>query len=382
VTANISVSANVDSLLLQNADLESTVVHALKEQIKHLQLNLEQQQHTIQHVPSNVSESESAKDEKDSAKHDLEKAMQVITFSARALKGALSKRGDEMLEKRSEEVVQVLDDFISKQRDMRCRDDAFAKGGSMTLRHMRQSVSLADSLSNLLISDIARGHSSNFEEQIASLEEEAAALRLELEECREDLKRDEDIFAEKVRDLKKCRKQLKDTEHENNDLKSKVEHLTKQVAKLTSPKFVVVQGIGNSDRHEEMDLALEDGNLDISLAVMATEPDISQLMEDLEVIAKEKDVLLADNLEVSKTVITQKHDFLESQQKLREQLRSLEVSIQSKEKLIHELQESEMQTKEMAAKYEIRAGQGSLLYHHYYLHTVIWSTLDNYISGT
>ena len=95
---------------------------------------------------------------------------------------------------------------------------------------------------------------------------------------------------------------------------------------------------------------------------MATEPDISQLMEDLEVIAKEKDVLLADNLEVSKTVITQKHDFLESQQKLREQLRSLEVSIQSKEKLIHELQESQMQMKEMAAKYEIRAGQGALSY--------------------
>ena len=79
-------------------------------------------------------------------------------------------------------------------------------------------------------------------------------------------------------------------------------------------------------------------------------------MEDLEVIAKEKDVLLADNLEVSKTVISQKQDFLESQQKLREQLRSLEISIQSKEKLIQELQESQMQTKEMASKCEIRAG--------------------------
>jgi len=336
---------------MQNADLESTVVHALKEQIKHLQQNL-QQQHTIQHVSSNLSESDTAKDKKDSTKHDLEKAMQVITFAARALKGALSKRGDGMLEKRSEEIVQVLDDFISTQRDMRYREDAFANGGSMTFRHMRQSVSLADSLSNLMISEIARGQSSNYEEQVALLEEEAAALRLELEECREDLKRDEDIFAEKVRDLKKCRKQLKDIEHENNELKNKVEQLTKQVSKLTSPKFAVV-----NDRQDEMNLGLEDGNLDISLAVMATEPDISQLMEDLEVIAKEKDVLLADNLEVSKTVITQKHDFLESQQKLRDQLRSLEVSIQSKEKLIHELQESQMQTKEMATKYEIRAGK-------------------------
>jgi polysaccharide deacetylase 2 family uncharacterized protein YibQ len=125
------------------------------------------------------------------------------------------------------------------------------------------------------------------------------------------------------------------------------------LAKITTRKLAVVKEIGNQ---EELDLAVEDENLDISLAVMATEPDISQLMEDLEVIAKEKDVLLADNLEVSKTVMSQKQDFLESQQKLREQLRSLEISIQSKEKLIHELQESQMQTKEMASKYEIRAG--------------------------
>ena len=359
VTANISVSANVDALLLQNADLESTVVYALKEQIKHLQQNLQQQQQqqsiTTPHVANSLSESEAAvKDKKDSTKHDLEKALQVITYSARALKGALSKKSDGALQKKSEEVVQILDDFIAKNRD---REAGHGNRDSLTLRHMRQSVSLADSLSNLMLSEIAQGRSSgNYEEQVAILEEEAAALRLELEECREDLKRDEDIFAEKVRDLKKCRKQLKDAEHENSELKNKVEQLTKQVAKLTASKFAVVHGIGSSDRQEELDLAVEDGNLDISLAVMATEPDISQLMEDLEVIAKEKDVLLADNLEVSKTVISQKHDFLESQQKLRDQLRSLEVSIQSKEKLIHELQESHMQTKEVASKYETRAG--------------------------
>jgi hypothetical protein len=249
---------------------------------------------------------------------------------------------------------------------MRCRDDAFAKGGSMTW--VPPTVSPTD----LKTSANAEGDSSTAnKEEVALLEEKTSGLELELQECRND------------RNIYSAR--LEVAERENNNLKDTVEHLTKQVAKLTALRFVLANvngGFGSSDRHEEMDLALEDGNLDISLAVMATEPDISQLMEDLEVIAKEKDVLLADNLEVSKTVITQKHDFLESQQKLREQLRSLEVSIQSKEKLIHELQESEMQTKEMAAKYEIRAGQGSLLYHHYYLHTVIWSTLDNYISGT
>ena len=272
------MSANVDALLLQNADLESTVVHALKEQIKQLQQNLQQPPSTPP-VARSLSESEAVKDKKDTTKHDLEKAMQVITYSARALKGALSKKSDGALQKKSEEIVQILDDFIAKNRD---REDAYVNRGSLTLRHMRQSVSLADSLSNLMLSEIAQGHSSgNYGEQVAILEEEAAALRLELEECREDLKRDEDIFAEKVRDLKKCRKQLKDTEHENSELKDKVEQLTKQC---------------------------------------------------------------------------QKQDLFVSQQKLREQLRSLEIRIQSKEKLIQELQESQVQTKEMASKCERRAG--------------------------
>ena len=137
------------------------------------------------------------------------------------------------------------------------------------MRHMRQSISLADSLSNLMFSEIAQGHSSgNYEEQVAILEEEAAALRLELEECREG--------------NKTLLKQLKDKVLQNSELKDKVEQLSKQ-----------------SQR---------------------------------------------------------KVDFFISQQKLREQLRSLEISIQSKEKLIQELQESQMQTKEMASKCEIRAG--------------------------
>jgi chromosome segregation ATPase len=42
-------------------------------------------------------------------------------------------------------------------------------------------------------------------------------------ECREDLQRDEEIFAEKVRELKSYRKKLRQIEKENGELKEKLE---------------------------------------------------------------------------------------------------------------------------------------------------------------
>ena len=49
-------------------------------------------------------------------------------------------------------------------------------------------------------------------------EEEIMSLRKELQECREDLLRDEDIFATKVRELKSYRKQIRQLQQENTDL--------------------------------------------------------------------------------------------------------------------------------------------------------------------
>lgn len=59
-------------------------------------------------------------------------------------------------------------------------------------------------------------------------DEEIAALKKELEELREDLKRDEEIFAEKVKELNTCRKQLRAAQVENGELQEK---LTKYIAR-------------------------------------------------------------------------------------------------------------------------------------------------------
>ena len=71
-------------------------------------------------------------------------------------------------------------------------------------------VSLADTLSN------------------RAREEELLILKKELEESRDDLLRDEEIFAEKVRELKSCRKQLRACQSENTVLQEKVRHYLSQ----------------------------------------------------------------------------------------------------------------------------------------------------------
>lgn len=55
--------------------------------------------------------------------------------------------------------------------------------------------------------------------------EEIDSLQRQLKECREDLKRDEEIFTEKVRDLKRCRKEIQHLKGQNSELQEKLSRL-------------------------------------------------------------------------------------------------------------------------------------------------------------
>jgi len=87
--------------------------------------------------------------------------------------------------------------------------------GSSSVLPSRAAAALRSSL-NESISGLLGGAN-----LVPNLTEEVAALRAELEECREDLKRDEDIFAEKVKELKRCRKRIRELEVENKQLSEK-----------------------------------------------------------------------------------------------------------------------------------------------------------------
>lgn len=151
------------------------------------------------------------------------------------------------------------------------------------------------------------------------LEEELQAVREELEECREDLKRDEEIFAEKMKELKRAKKAVKDLESEKSTWLEMQRTMQQQLIKLSKlPKLFVTDinledtvssvlstgmpplspsksqkttNIVASPNSAEKDKSAID-NLDVSIAVALTEPDISQLMEDFEAVWKEKEDLM------------------------------------------------------------------------------------------
>ena len=109
------------------------------------------------------------------------------------------------------------------------------RGNAMLLRS-----SLNASISSLEAA--ADGHSSlrpshndnapDQQVQVQALQEEVRALRLELEECREDLMRDEDIFAEKIKELKRSKRRVRELEAESKAALDKQEALQTQLRKL------------------------------------------------------------------------------------------------------------------------------------------------------
>lgn len=62
--------------------------------------------------------------------------------------------------------------------------------------------------------------------------DEIIKLKLEIEECKEDLRRDEEIFAEKMKELKKAKKTIKKLQHENLCLVNELS-LTKERSRIS-----------------------------------------------------------------------------------------------------------------------------------------------------
>lgn len=204
-------------------------------------------------------------------------------------------------------------------------------------------------------------------------------LQKELNDCQEDLKRDEEIFSEKIKELKKLRKQHKNLEMNHQSLQKKIKDMNKLFHKLSllskSQDFrqsksalnsrgdslstarrtggaVSTTGAGKEGFSSKEGAANEqEDDLDISIAVAMTEPDISQLIEDIESLMKEKDELYDQNLQQEEEIFTMKEKLssvtnfelenqnllkkLQSQQK---QLDQIQQQVIEKEDLIQSLQ--------------------------------------------
>ena len=105
-------------------------------------------------------------------------------------------------------------------------------------------------------------------------------------------------------------------------------------------------------------------DLDISVAVAMTEPDVSQLMEDLEIMAREKAELeLGNNAAQAKassaaeSAQAQRDQYLQDQQLMTARLRELEASIAHRESAMSALTEAQAQAAIQAAQQQQRAAQ-------------------------
>jgi len=277
---------------------------------------------------------------------------------------------------------------------------------------MRASISFTDSLelgkvglgSVLGLGSRPNNNNNNNNNHTAE-EEEIRNLRAELDECREDLKRDEEIFAEKVRELKQARKQIRELQQEVQDAGSRLSEalvLVEEQKKALDSQIVLAAAAAaaaaTSQRRAPKDAdssaqskataeppsrekppiksrssprktppssssrqreSLDD--LEISMAVAVTEPDISQLMEDLEAVSREKEKVVNERNQaeskchnVSTAAEQQREEFRRGQEELQKRLKDLEINIRLKQELIADLTRGQNQATQLAERHEAR----------------------------
>ena len=252
-------------------------------------------------------------------------------------------------------------------------------------------------------------------------QKEIERLKTDLQGCYDDLKRDEEIFQEKMRELKKSKKLIKGLEAEKAVLEQETLTQSKQIQQLleahsgAASKFgridgnsqdktgaydvdrkaavsnaldttrVTIQGqmfSGQSKDAPDIDYEMywdpeedgtsadsktsqpthrqraaeeeaikaEDADLSRIISTLVPEPDLAQLMEDLESVQSERDALLAANHEVelkyrsaADLASAQREEFEEKQTALKKQLQELEIGIRLKQACISDLVRSEQE---------------------------------------
>ena len=282
VVANVSVG-NV----LQNLDVESTLVGALKEQIHQMQMEIARQ--ATESTKLTPIEEDAAHVEKEKMIRVFLRVISDVNKSLLATTSMIDEHEGQR-DKYYSHLDKVARDIIGLLREVL---DRYQQHSSISHLNIGRK-SLSDSL-------ILPGNMMDHNSQNKLLIEEVNSLRQQLEECRDDLQRDEDIFAEKIKELKRYKRKVRELETHSENQKVEIVKLQDNINKLARVNIVghgsrpnttqFAENKTGSDDKAVSDIKIDQDDLDISIAVAATEPDISQLMEDLETIAKEKEGL-------------------------------------------------------------------------------------------
>ncbi len=352
VTANVATGAMIPSEL--QTELESNLVISLRAEIMRMQEEMTAiQQKQVESIPSSLKNSSDnlvnkeewlkREDEyqlqNDKLLKRLKKSiqlLQILLYNLQKLNQTLknSEANEEKLkiQKKCQDLVEMITHGLKVLTPKEHSTNDLSSSQDQASSLMRSS--LATSMSNLRLSTTQlfgqrnnseeseqyKEHVAKCEADIKTYQEEIQSLKDELHDCYEDLKRDEDIFAEKMKELKKMKKYVKDLETKNATLITHIEQYKEQMLVLMRlPKSMIEEDLESSIvstmSEAQMPVTVTPGrlnrahpitprvgemkssdsgdhpedDLDISIAVVKAEPDISALLEDVELLNQEKE---------------------------------------------------------------------------------------------
>ncbi|KAL2614181.1 hypothetical protein R1flu_025873 [Riccia fluitans] len=210
------------------------------------------------------------------------------------------------------------------------------------------------------------------EEQLAAKEIDLRARDEALMEAKEDLARDEMIFAEKMKEIKALKTLARDLASEKQDLLQKLEHDAEIISRMSE------EALAKNDQLARLNSSLEAMQSErvdpyptsrtISSARSKTDydfrPNVGYLQDSESFEAAEEDEkerLLNEKITIEEQksrleedVRQQTREFKRSKQIMDKQLQELAMSIQQKEQLIQELARNEAEAKHLTQQYESR----------------------------
>ena len=222
-------------------------------------------------------------------------------------------------------------------------------------------------------------------ETLASRDEDVAEKDAKLSEAREDLERDEAIFAEKMREIKQLRRAVKDAERERADQE---ERHQREVAALMAahaaasetltglagplppappvlpktPPTLSAGRLPHADTHDRADA--HGPSFAVPPAAGSPDPNDEELhamnekfaREDAEKerLLREKEQIECEKAKVEEEATRRARQYQAEKRSLERQLRELECNIVSKEELIADLERNEQEAKSLTQRYESR----------------------------
>ena len=266
--------------------------------------------------------------------------------------------------------------------------DAFDAPSSISATHILRDLNSHPTPGRSVIEGYLR-ELRDLRETLASRDEDVAEKDAKLSEAREDLERDEAIFAEKMREIKRLRRAVKDAERERADQE---ERHQREVAALMAahaaasetltglagplppappvlPKTPPMKSSAtprtphDGDTHDRADAHGP------SFAVPpagegSPEPNVEELhamnekfaREDAEKerLLREKEQIERDKAKVEEEATRRARQYQAEKRSLERQLRELECNIVSKEELIADLERNEQEARSLTQRYESR----------------------------